>query len=183
METQNAKIITETERLLIREMQQSDHEALCRIMCDEEVMQAAYEQAFSPAEVQSWLNRQFKRYQDFGFGLWAVVLKETGEMIGQCGLTMQSWRDEKILELGYLFQKAHWHQGYATEAAIACRDYAFATLRADRVSSIIRDTHTASRRVAERNGMLLVDRSTKTFRNVDMSFLLYSVDRKNASGR
>ena len=79
----NGKFLIETERLLIREMQQSDFDALCSILCDEEVMRPAYESAFSPDEAQNWLNRHLKRYEDYGFGLWAVVLKETNEMIGQ----------------------------------------------------------------------------------------------------
>ena len=174
------KIMMETERLIIREMVQSDLEALCRIMCDEEVMRAAYESAFSIEEVQGWLNRHLKRYEDYGFGLWAVVLKETNEMIGQCGLTLQSWKDKEILEIGYLFCKDYWHKGYATEAAIACKEYAFTVLDASSVYSTIRDTHTASQNVAIRNGMKIVDRDTKNFRYVDMNFLLYAVERKKA---
>ncbi|WP_415803667.1 GNAT family N-acetyltransferase [Marinicrinis lubricantis] len=120
----------------MREMVQSDYDALCRILCDEEVMRAAYESAFNLEEAQNWLNRHLKRYEEYGFGLWAVVLKETNEMIGQCGLTMQDWMGRGILEIGFLFQKAYWHKGYATEAAIACKEYAFSVLNANRVYSI-----------------------------------------------
>lgn len=167
----------ETERLIIREMVQSDYDALCGILCDEEVMRVGYESAFTLEEAQNWLNRQFKRYETYGYGLWAVVLKETNEMIGQCGLTMQGWREKEILEIGFLFQKAYWHKGYATEAAIACKEYAFSVLDADRVYSIIRDTNTASQKVAVRNGMHVMDKNTKHFRNVDMECLLYAVER------
>ena len=173
------KVIMETERLIIREMVQSDLDALCSILCDEEVMHAAYESAFTVEEAQSWLNRHQKRYEVFGFGLWAVVLKETNEMIGQCGLTWQKWKDKELLEIGYLFQKAHWYKGYASEAAVACREYAFSVLGADRIYSMIRDTHMASRKVAERNGMHVVDRDTKNFRNIDMDFLLYCAERSD----
>lgn len=176
---ENQKFLIETQRLIIREMQQSDYDALCRILCDEEVMSAAYGSAFTPEEAQNWLNRHFKRYEDYGFGLWAVVLKETNEMIGQCGLTLQPWKDKELLEIGYLFQKAHWHKGYATEAAIACREYAFTVLNADSVCSMIRDTHIASQKVAIRNGMKLIDKATKNFRNTEMEFFLYSVERVN----
>nr|WP_208112743.1 GNAT family N-acetyltransferase [Aureibacillus halotolerans] len=167
----------ETKRLIIREMVQSDYDALCRILCDEEVMRAAYESAFNLEEAQNWLNRHLKRYEEYGFGLWAVVLKETNEMIGQCGLTMQGWREKEILEIGFLFQKAYWHKGYATEAAIACKEYAFSVLNANRVYSIIRDTNMAAQEVAVRNGMNNIDKDTKNFRNIDMEFLLYSVER------
>lgn len=179
MNTERGKMITETERLIIREMMQSDLEALCKILCDEEVMRAAYESAFSVEEAQSWMNRHFQRYAKYGFGLWAVVLKETNEMIGQCGLTIQSWREKEVLEIGYLFQKAYWHKGYATEAAIACKEYAFSVLNADSVYSMIRDTHLASQKVAVRNGMKVVDKCTKNFRHVDMDFFLYCAQKIN----
>lgn len=174
---ENGKVLIETERLIIREMVQSDYDALCRILCDEEVMRATYESAFSHEEAQNWLNRHLKRYAEYGFGLWAVVLKETNVMIGQCGLTIQGWREREVLEIGYLFQKAYWHKGYATEAAIACREYAFSVLNASSVYSIVRDTNIASQNVAVRNGMKIIDKDTKNFRSVDMEFFLYSVER------
>lgn len=176
---EHGRIITETKRLIIREMVQSDFDALCKILCDEEVMRAAYEKAFSVEEAQAWMNRQFKRYAECGFGLWAVVLKETNEMIGQCGLTMQGWREKELLEIGYLFQKAYWHNGYATEAAIACKEYAFSVLNANSVYSIIRNTHTASQNVASRNGMKMIDQFTKNFRCTDMNFFLYCAEKVN----
>src|SRR5699024_752095 len=80
-----ANMIFETERLYLREMEQSDYEALCKILQDQDAMYA-YEGAFGDDEVQEWLDRQIARYQKWGFGLWAVVLKENGEMIGKCGL-------------------------------------------------------------------------------------------------
>ena len=78
-------------------------------------------------------------------------------MIGQCGLTMQPWKDKEVLEIGYLFQRRYWHKGYATEAAKACKKYAFKILNADEVCSIIRDTNTPSQNVAVRNGMTVAD--------------------------
>lgn len=103
--TEDGKIMMETERPIIREMVQSDLDALCKILCDEAVMLIAYESAFTVEEAQNWMNRHFKRYAEYGFGLWAVVLIETNEMIGQCGLTIQSWEKEDILELGICFRK------------------------------------------------------------------------------
>lgn len=83
-------------------MEQSDYEALCKILQDQDAMYA-YEGAFGDDEVQEWLDRQIARYQKWGFGLWAVVLKENGEMIGKCGLTVQPWKEDEVLEIGYLF--------------------------------------------------------------------------------
>lgn len=169
---ENNNMILETERLYLREINQKDFKSLCKILQDEETMYA-YEGAFSDAEVQEWLDRQISRYEKWGFGLWAVVLKERDEMIGQCGLTMQPWKEEEVLEVGYLLQRLYWHKGYATEAARACKKYAFDILNADEVCSIIRDTNTASQNVAVRNGMTVRDSWTKHYRGVDMPHYCY----------
>lgn len=169
-------MILETQRLCMREMKQSDYAALCKMLQDEEVMYA-YEHAFDDTEVQAWLDNQLKRYSNCGFGLWAVIWKETDEMIGQCGLTMQDCNNKQVLEIGYLFQKAFWHNGYACEAAIACKEYAFKILNADEVFSIIRDTNIASQNVAMRNGMNANDKIVKHYYGVDMPHLVYSIKR------
>lgn len=111
----------ETKRLILREWQQTDYPELCKILQDDDVMYA-YEGAFYDDEVQNWLDNQLGNYTEYGFGLWAVVLKETGFIIGQCGLTWQNYNDGKVLEVGYLFQKEYWHHGYASEAAITCKE-------------------------------------------------------------
>ena len=167
-------MILETERLYLREMNQSDFESLCKILQDEDTMYA-YEGAFNVDEVQEWLDRQILRYQEWNFGLWAVILKETNQMIGQCGLTMQPWKDENVLEIGYLFERTYWHKGYAIEAAKACKKYAFEILKADEVCSIIRDINIASQKVAIRNGMTIKDVWTKHYRGVDMPHYRYVV--------
>ena len=167
-------MILETERLFLRELQQSDYSALAAILQDEETM-IAYEGAFSNDDVQNWLDRQRKRYQDHGYGLWAVILKETGQMIGQCGLSLQDANGKEVLEIGYLFNRAFWHKGYAIEAAMACKKYAFTKLYANEVFSIIRDTNKASQNVALRNGMTIVEHFVKHYRGVDMPHLLFSV--------
>lgn len=169
-------MILETKRLYLREMNPSDFNSLCRILQDEKAMYA-YEGAFSDQEVQEWLDRQIYRYQKWNFGLWAAVLKETDKMIGQCGLTMQQWKDQEVLEIGYLFERSHWHQGYATEAAKACKQYTFEKLNASEVCSIIRDSNTASQNVAMRNGMVMKDQWIKHYKGVDMPHYRYVVYR------
>ena len=169
-------MILETERLYLREMTPSDFESLCKILQDEQTMYA-YEGAFDDTQSREWLDKQLSRYQQWGFGLWAVVLKGSDEMIGQCGLTMQSWKEKELLEVGYLFQREYWHRGYATEAAKACIDYAFRVLNASEVYSMIRDTNIASQKVALRNGMTAVDSWTKHYRGVDMPHNLYRIIR------
>jgi ribosomal-protein-alanine N-acetyltransferase len=172
-------MVLETKRLLLRQMIQDDLSALCRILQDEEVMYA-YEHAFSDAEAADWLNRQLQRYKDDGFGLWAVILKESGELIGQCGLTMQEIPEGRVVEIGYLFRKDCWHKGYATEAAIGCKEYAFDTLGVSEVYSIIRDNNIASQNVARRNGMEVCGQFTKHYYGIDMPHLIFCVKNPHA---
>ena len=96
-------------------------------------------------------------------------------MIGQCGLTYQDWGARRVIEVGYLFCKEVWHQGYATEAAVACKRYAFDTLGAREVFSIIRDNNLPSQRVARRNGMTVRDSFVKHYYGIDMPHLVFSV--------
>lgn len=171
-------MIIETERLILRKMDNGDYSALCKILQDEDVMYA-YEHAFSDDEVDEWLKKQLLRYETDGIGLWAVVLKENGEVIGQCGLTKQLWWGENVVEVGYLFRKDFWHKGYATEAAVACKDYAFNHLGEKRVYSIIRDLNLPSRRVALRNGMKVCGVQVKHYYGIDMPHLIYCVSNED----
>lgn len=173
-------MILETERLALREMSADDLPALKRILQDAETM-VAYEGPFSDTEVDAWLERMLERYHSDGFALWAVELRETGDMIGQCGLTWQTIGDERVIEVGYLFERAHWHRGYATEAARGCRDYAFSRLHADRVYAKVRDTNIASMNVAIRLGMTVRTRFITRYRGVDMPHLAFAVDAPRAA--
>lgn len=171
---QDIEVIVETKRLYLRKLTQEDFCDLCLILQDEEVMYA-YEHAFDDEEVQVWLDRQLYRYAHDGIGLWGVILKDQNKLIGQCGLTIQSIGKENVTEVGYLFQKEYWHQGYATEAARACKQYAFEQLHVKEVYSIIRDTNIASQYVAKRNGMHIVGGITKYYYGLALPHVLYRI--------
>lgn len=172
------KKIMETKRLIMREFSQKDFLDLSQILQDPEVVYA-YEHTFTDQDVQNWLDRQFKRYQDDGFGLWALIEKQTGEMVGQAGLTWQDCEGEKVLEIGYLLKKNFWHQGYATEAAEACKTYAFEQLGALRVYSIIKSDNWASMRVAERIGMKKEKEFIAHYYNGPVRHFLFSLGKES----
>lgn len=165
-------LILETQRLRLYEMDITDIEPLSSILQDEDVMYA-YNGAFNAEETMAWLQNQIRRYKEFGFGLWGAALKDTGEMIGQCGITMQSYKSKQVPEIGYLFAHEHWHKGYATEAAIGCREYGFDALHFNEMYSIIRDTNIASQRVALRNGMVPVDSIIKHYRGTEIPHIVF----------
>lgn len=168
-----AKVILETTRLILREMTPSDLPDLSAILQDELTMYA-YEGAFNDAETQEWLNRNLKRYQEDSVGLWAVILKDTGAMIGQAGITMQNVEGERVPEVGYLFNRSYWRHGYATEAAVACKEYSFDILGYSEIFTIVRDTNISSLNVAIRNAMLIRKRFVKHYRGVAMPHFVFS---------
>ena len=112
-----------------------------------------YPQPLTRDDAQRWIDRSLERYRTDGYGLFAVVLKATGEVIGNCGLLLQEVEGDRVLEVGYHLRRDHWGHGYATEAARGCMAYAFGNLRAEKIVSLIRAENLPSRQVAERNGM------------------------------
>ena len=146
------QVVLETERLVLRYLTADDVESIFAVIGDPETMKY-YPQSFSRDDAQRWINRSLERYRSDGYGLFAVVLKATGEVIGNCGLMRQEAEGESMLEVGYHFRRDHWGHGYATEAARACMEYAFGQLAAEKVVSLILPENVPSRRVAERNGM------------------------------
>lgn len=170
-------MILETNRLILREMNGDDLDGLYRMLLDPEVM-TAYDHRFTREEAAQWLLRQQNRYHQDGFGLWAVTLRETGAMIGQAGITWQPFGGQRVLEVGYLLEKAFWHQGYAVESARACRDWAFQTLRPSKVHSIIRWDNLPSMKVTSRIGMRReVSFHTRYFAG-EMLHWLYTITRE-----
>ena len=136
-----------TERLILREMTESDFEALFRVLGDGEIMRH-YPCSFDEARVRSWIRRNQERYEVFGFGLWAVCLKDTGEVIGDCGLTMQLIDSQIKPEIGYHIRRDHQRQGYAAEAAAAVRDWTFQYTPFRMVYSYMKTSNEPSARTA-----------------------------------
>lgn len=159
--------ILQTPRLLLREFLPQDADALAQVLSDRETMRY-YPAPYDRASVEQWIERNRQRYRDDGIGLWAMELTkppgsevqgsevqdfEVPKMIGDCGIILEQVEGERLYEIGYHLRRDFWGQGLATEAAIACRNWAFAHLKAERLISLIRPENLPSRRVAERNGM------------------------------
>lgn len=146
----------ETKRLFLREMNPSDYDALFAVLADSDNMQH-YPYCFDEQRVSNWIDRNLKRYQIFGFGLWAVCLKESGEMIGDCGLTMQMIDDEIKPEIGYHIRRDMQRNGYAKEATIAVKDWTFEHTPFNQIFSYMKYTNVASAKTAESYGCSLVE--------------------------
>ena len=151
----SSRIILETERLILREYVQADYGALYPILSDPETMKY-YPKPYDEKGVQRWLDWSFDNYRKYGFGLWAAVLKETGEFVGDCGLTMQQIDGEDLPEVGYHIRKERWRQGLAREASRAVRDWAFTHTGFHCLYSYMNAANLPSRATAAANGMKLI---------------------------
>jgi len=167
------RTIIETARLFLREFAPEDLAALSRVLCDRETMRF-YPMTFDEAAAKEWIARNQQRYATYGHGLWAMDLKSTGEMIGDCGITLQDVDSESLLEIGYHLRRDMWGQGFATEAAQACSDYGFVKLHAEFLILLVRPENVPSCRVAERNGMTVWKETT----HAGLRHLVYRVRRR-----
>ena len=164
--------VLETERLALRHLTLDDLDELAALYRDPEVRRYFPEGTLTYEETREELAWCIDVYDGrYGYGLWATIRKDRGELIGRCGLL--PWRaaetpegelvlegadeypiDEVTyeIELAYLLGREHWGQGFATEAALAIVDHALQTLRPPRLICLFDPRNAASRRVAERVG-------------------------------
>lgn len=146
--------IIETERLIFRQLRAEDAEDLFRIYSDRRTMKFMGLGAASAGEVRNHIQEHIEKYYDnYGFGLWATVLKENNRLIGRCGLLYQDIEGTKDLELAYLLDSNYWGQGLATEAAQSIVRIGFDRYQFNRIIAVINQQNTASIRVAEKIGM------------------------------
>ena len=142
----------QTERLQLREYSRADLEDTARLLGDPLVMRY-YRSPKTRAESLAWIEWNLDNYRELGFGLWVMELHSTGEYVGDCSLTVQEIGGQKDVEVGYHVRSELWGQGFATEAATACREYARDRLRLRRLIAITHPKNGASRAVARKIGM------------------------------
>jgi RimJ/RimL family protein N-acetyltransferase len=153
----------------------ADLDDLHLIFTDPKVMASFGGEVLTREQMQRWLGRNLDHQAEFGYGLFSVILKETGTLIGDCGLEQMEVEGEQAAELGYDFRSDFWNQGYATEAARAVRDFAFDVLQLPKLISLIRVGNLASKRVAEKVGMEL----SAEFTRYGIRYWKYSIANKH----
>ncbi len=142
----------ETGRLVLRELTLADVDDLLEVLGDPDSMRF-YPHPFSRDEVEGWIEWSQRSYLEHGHGLWGMVLKETGELVGDCGLVVQAVDGERLVEVGYHVRPRHQRRGLATEAATACREHAFEVVAVDRLIALVRVENEPSAGVARNLGM------------------------------
>jgi len=164
----------ETDQLVLREMRAADAAQLLRVFGDPLVMAAFDAEPFDQRQMEAWVARNLEHQERHGYGLFSVILKASGDLIGDCGLEQM----DIGAELGYDFRSDQWNRGYATEAARAVRDHAFDVLNLPRLVSLIRVGNAASRRVAEKVGMVLAEETVRH----GVPYWIYALEREPGRG-
>lgn len=149
-----------TERLRFRRLTNGDRIWWSSFLDEPEALRYLFMHPGHPTNVSTWFDRTFQRYHEYGTGLMVVEDRSTGSALGQCGLLVQEVDGVRELEVGYHFMPTHWGNGYATEAARACMDFATNEGLSFSVISLIHPENARSRAVAFRNGMIF-ERSTR----------------------
>ncbi len=153
-----ANIILETPRLILREFVPEDLAGLYRLYEESDTRYIDPLSKDPDEELIVLKNYIHYIYGFYGFGLWAVCLKETGELIGRCGLHVMFIGDDGEYELGYMVSRKCEGQGYAAEAVKAILEYADEELEAPRVVIKIHEDNTRSIRFAEKIGFKPMDK-------------------------
>lgn len=172
-------MVLQTERLCLREMTMDDFGALYAVLADPDNMRH-YPYRFDEARVRDWISRNVARYRVFGFGLWAVCLKQTGEVIGDCGLTMQVIGGVIRPEIGYHIRRDMQRRGYASEAARAVRDWTFAHTPFRVIYSYMKSANEPSARTALSWGCRQVDEFKDDVNGVTKMFAVHREELEGA---
>lgn len=146
------KPIIETERLVLRKMEEEDAPDFFLLNSDPDVMRYTGDKPFANVEEARQLVINYQPYKKHGYGRWTMLHRHTGEFIGWCGLKYNE--DIQEVDLGYRLLKKFWNMGYATEAAAACIQYGFEHLQLNRIIGRAEKENTASVRVLQKLGLL-----------------------------
>jgi RimJ/RimL family protein N-acetyltransferase len=161
----------QTERLRLRRYTLADAAGLFEVFADP-YARSWYPEMADPAKVRAWIEWNFRHYDEFGFGLWAVERRDSGEFVGDCGLSYRDVEGRRELEIGYHVILHGRGKGYATEAARACLDFGFDRTSCMSICSIVDPANTASRTVAAR-----VHTACREFMRNGMTALLFYTGR------
>ena len=146
------KITLETTRLLMREFREEDAEGMYELNNDPDVVRYTGDPAFVSIEATRDFIRKYDAYEKFGRGRLTLLLKDTSEYVGWCGLKYDTISSET--DLGFRLLKKFWNKGYATEASLRCLEHGFTDLKIEKIVGRAMQENTASIKVLKKVGMI-----------------------------
>ncbi len=162
-----------TPRLVLRAFSDADADAYHRLLCGKDVLRYFPRTDPPPRErVGNMIRAVLRHWEERGYGLWAVTLRKTGELMGRCGL--QRIEETGETELDVILGAAHWSRGYATEACRASLRFGAATLHPEEIVGIVHPENAASRHLVEKLGFAL----SGPARYFDMDCVRYAIGRE-----
>ena len=145
-------IITETKRLLIREIDRNDSGALLTILADPEVMKYSFRGVCNSVDTENYMNDNLSHYKIHGFGQWAVIEKKSSQLIGVCGPNPGFDGDHRIIHLAARFALEFWGKGFASEALGAATEYAKTGLNLTSLYALIEPANVSSIKLVLKGG-------------------------------
>jgi RimJ/RimL family protein N-acetyltransferase len=165
----------ETERLFIRKFLPGDEEEFSDILADPVTM-SFWPQPYSREGAKAWIDRSLQSYTEHGFGRYVIHLWGEQKIIGDCGILKMNLAGQEMYDFGYIIHHPYWRKGYAVEAAIAVRDFAFQHLGLPMLHANMPWNHYGSIRVAEKIGMKKIKEFINE-RNRNIRTMLYAMNK------
>lgn len=169
--------VLQTERLTLRPLALDDLDEMATLLGDAEAL-VLWGGPLDREGARSWIERNIARYASHGIGRCAVIWRETGELVGDCGLIPTVVEGVDEVELGWITRRSFWGRGIATEAGAAWRDHGLGTLGLTRIVSMILAQNVASRRIAEKLGFTVEREATW---GDEGPFLMYSIGERRSA--
>jgi [ribosomal protein S5]-alanine N-acetyltransferase len=155
------KIMLETPRLILREMNEGDSDALWELDSDPEVHRyLGNKPVQSKDEIKKQIENSLRQYKENGIGRWAAIEKESGNFIGWTGLKLVKNETNKHVnyyDLGYRFIRKYWGKGYAFETALASIKHAFITMQLKEIYAMADIKNLASNKVLQKSGLKFIE--------------------------
>ncbi len=165
-------MILTTPRLILRPMSAEDVDPLLTLFGDPSFMAAFDAPVFDRSRMQAWVRANLEHQDRWGYGLFTIVARDGGDVIGDCGIETMEIDGRVESELGYDLRRDMWGRGLAAEAATAVAGYAFAELGLARLVSLVRHQNGRSARVAQKIGM----KATGRLRRGDVEYMVYAME-------
>lgn len=166
-----------TERIVLKEINQNDYSEMKTILQDEKLMLVGWGKTYSDKEVQAWIDKIIKQYDEFGYSYYLAIEKSSKKVVGLMGILPVNIKNTDYIEIAYILKEEFWGKGYATEMTKSCVDYIFNVINADIYIAQVIPENTSSIKVVERLGMEIIDYYFRNQNGKNVFHLIYALTK------